>query len=96
MCGGSIGGVVGGLAGSLFGGSGAGILGSALGGALLGGKKKSASGPDPAAEQRKKEVEALNAANVQTAMRRRALRDQSLFTGAGESAPGSNTLGVGG
>lgn len=95
MCGGGIGSAIGGLAGSFFGPAGS-AIGSAVGGLLGGGKKPSTSTNNAAAEQRKAEVDAINKANAQTAMKRKALRDNSLFTGAGETGAGTGTLGVGG
>lgn len=47
-------------------------------------------------EQRAAEVDAINKANAGAAMRRKALRDNSLFTGAGAGDAGKTTLGVGG
>lgn len=94
MCGGGILGTIGSAAGSFFGGPLGGAIGGAVGGLLGGRKSKGASAPDAASEQRAKEVEAINKANASMAMRRKALRDNSLFTGAGEAD--KTTLGVGG
>jgi hypothetical protein len=73
-----------------------GFVGGLLPGALGGGKKSSgSSSSNAAAEQRAAEIDAINKANAGAAMRRKALRENSLFTGAGE-ADKKTTLGVGG
>lgn len=55
-------------------------------------------GPDPAAERAKAEAEATQRANAKISMQRKAMRDNSLLTGAGLGGPAPavapKTLGV--
>lgn len=93
MCSSALTSLAGNVAGTLFGGPLGGVIGGALGGLV--GKKASATAiVNPASEQRQAEVDAINKSNASAAMRRKALRDNSLFTGAGEA--GQTSLGVGG
>ena len=59
---------------------------------------KGPSVPDPAKERMKAEAEAAQRAGARTAMQRRAMRQNSLFTGGGDGAAapaaGRTTLGV--
>jgi hypothetical protein len=67
-------------------------------------KPKTPATPDPAAERAKAEAEAAQKANSKISMTRRAMRDNSLLTGAGSlggqasqpgaPAAGRTTLGV--
>jgi hypothetical protein len=56
--------------------------------------KKAAA--NAAADTRKAEVDAINKSNTQIQMQRRALKDNSLFTGADSIGAAPQTLGVGG
>jgi hypothetical protein len=49
-----------------------------------------------AADTRKAEIDAINKSNSQIQMQRRALKDNSLFTGADSIGAAPQTLGVGG
>jgi len=92
MCSSNITSTIGSAVGSFFGGPIGGVVGAQIGGAL--GGKSSSSSTSAADEQRAAEVDAINKSNASAALRRKALRSNSLFTGAGESA--NTTLGVGG
>lgn len=51
-------------------------------------KPSGPTGPDPAAERAKAEAEATQNANARLRMQRKAMRDNSLLTGAGSSTLG--------
>ena len=71
-------------------GTGASVAGSVLN------KPKAPAMPDPAQERAKAEADAAQKANAKISMQRRAMRDNSLLTGAGEGTLGAPAARPGG